>query len=73
MFFNFCKQNNACLFYVKSAEKGGYAVGAFNVYNLEGIEAVVAAAEAEKSPAILQVRDYCHFYAEVNVCICCIL
>lgn len=43
---------------VKNAEKGGYAVGAFNVYNLEGIEAVVAAAEAEKSPAILQVRNF---------------
>jgi|APAra0007618328_1042625.scaffolds.fasta_scaffold15153_4 fructose/tagatose bisphosphate aldolase len=43
-------------FYVKqNAEKGGYAVGAFNVYNLEGIEAVVAAAEEENSPAILQV------------------
>jgi len=43
---------------VKNAEKGGYAVGAFNVYNLEGIEAVVAAAETEKSPAILQVRNF---------------
>ncbi|KMZ63805.1 hypothetical protein ZOSMA_398G00010 [Zostera marina] len=41
---------------LSSAEKGGYAVGAFNVYNLEGIEAVVAAAEAEKSPAILQIH-----------------
>lgn len=39
-----------------NAEEGGYAVGAFNVYNLEGVEAVVAAAEAEKSPAILQVH-----------------
>ncbi|KAL6001467.1 hypothetical protein ACLOJK_007205 [Asimina triloba] len=38
------------------AEKGGYAIGAFNIYNLEGIEAVVAAAEEEKSPAILQVN-----------------
>ena len=48
---------------MKNAEKGGYAVGAFNVYNLEGIEAVVAAAEAENSPAILQVslfRRYSH-------------
>lgn len=34
---------------------GGYAVGAFNVYNLEGVEAVVAAAEEQRSPAILQV------------------
>lgn len=41
----------------KDAEKGGYAVGAFNVYNLEGIEAVVSAAEAENSPAILQVQN----------------
>lgn len=42
---------------VKNAEKGGYAVGAFNVYNLEGVEAVVAAAEEEQSPAILQVKS----------------
>ncbi|DAD49391.1 TPA_asm: hypothetical protein HUJ06_031799 [Nelumbo nucifera] len=37
-----------------NAEKGGYAIGAFNVYNLEGVEAVVSAAEEERSPAILQ-------------------
>ncbi|KAJ6373820.1 hypothetical protein OIU78_029496, partial [Salix suchowensis] len=37
-----------------NAERGGYAVGAFNVYNMEGAEAVVAAAEEENSPAILQ-------------------
>ncbi|KAK9211977.1 hypothetical protein WN943_001356 [Citrus x changshan-huyou] len=37
-----------------NAEKGEYAVGAFNVYNMEGVEAVVAAAEEERSPAILQ-------------------
>jgi len=42
---------------MKNAEKGGYAVGAFNVYNMEGVEAVVAAAEEEQSPAILQVRS----------------
>lgn len=39
----------------KNAEKNGYAVGAFNVYNLEGVEAVIAAAEEQRSPAILQV------------------
>ncbi|KAK9664682.1 hypothetical protein RND81_14G060900 [Saponaria officinalis] len=38
------------------AEIGGYAVGAFNVYNLEGVAAVVAAAEEERSPAILQIH-----------------
>ncbi|EFJ29345.1 hypothetical protein SELMODRAFT_440731 [Selaginella moellendorffii] len=37
------------------AESGGYAVGAFNIYNLEGAKAVISAAEAEKSPAILQL------------------
>ena len=39
-----------------AAAAGGYAIGAFNVYNLEGALAVVAAAEAERSPAILQVH-----------------
>lgn len=38
------------------ARAGGYAVGAFNVYNLEGARAVVAAAEAERSPAMLQIH-----------------
>jgi tagatose 1,6-diphosphate aldolase GatY/KbaY len=37
------------------AREGGYAVGAFNVYNLEGAGAIVAAAEAERSPAMLQI------------------
>lgn len=45
---------------MKNAERGGYAVGAFNVYNMEGAEAVVAAAEEENSPAILQVRMTFH-------------
>lgn len=33
-----------------------YAIGAFNVYNLEGVGAVVGAAEAARSPAILQLH-----------------
>ncbi len=37
------------------ARQGRYAVGAFNVYTLEGIRAVVASAEGCNSPAILQV------------------
>jgi tagatose 1,6-diphosphate aldolase GatY/KbaY len=37
------------------AREGGYAIGAFNVYNLEGARAVVAAAEAQRSPAMLQI------------------
>lgn len=38
------------------AQASGYAVGAFNVYNLEGAQAVVAAAEEARSPAILQIH-----------------
>ncbi|GJP41982.1 hypothetical protein CLOM_g1584 [Closterium sp. NIES-68] len=41
---------------VRAAAEGGYAVGAFNVYNLEGVRAVVRAAEEERSPAILQLH-----------------
>jgi tagatose 1,6-diphosphate aldolase GatY/KbaY len=39
-----------------TAQHGGYALGAFNVYNLEGVSAVVGAAESERSPVILQVH-----------------
>jgi tagatose 1,6-diphosphate aldolase GatY/KbaY len=38
------------------ARTQGEAVGAFNVYNLEGARAVIAAAEAEAAPVILQVH-----------------
>lgn len=41
---------------LKAAQSGGYAVGAFNVYNLEGVQAVIAAAEDESSPVILQIH-----------------
>jgi len=40
----------------QNAEVGGYAIGAFNVYNLEGVMAVLAAAEAEASPVMLQLH-----------------
>jgi len=39
------------------AAGGHYAVGGFNVYNLEGARAVLAAAEAARSPVILQVHS----------------
>ncbi|XP_077232821.1 ketose-bisphosphate aldolase class-II family protein isoform X2 [Tasmannia lanceolata] len=55
-----------------NAEKGGYAVGAFNVYNLEGVEAVVAAAEAEKSPAILQIHPSALKQGGIPLVTCCI-
>jgi len=37
-----------------NAQKGGYAVGAFNVENLEMVQAVVEVAEELESPVILQ-------------------
>jgi tagatose 1,6-diphosphate aldolase GatY/KbaY len=38
-----------------AATAGGYAIGAFNIYNLEGARAVVHAAETLRSPAMLQL------------------
>lgn len=55
-----------------NAEKGGYAVGAFNIYNLEGVEAVVAAAEEEKSPAILQIHPSALKQGGIPLVACCI-
>lgn len=40
---------------LQAATAGGYAIGAFNIYNLEGVRAVVQAAEALRSPAMLQL------------------
>jgi len=45
------------------AKKGKYAVGAFNINNLEILQGVVAAGEAEKSPAILAVSEGAIQYA----------
>lgn len=41
---------------LQKARLGGYALGAFNVYNLEGILAVVGAAEGSAAPAMLQLH-----------------
>jgi len=47
----------------KDAYKGGYAIGAFNVNNMETIQGIVAAAKAEKAPLILQVSAGARKYA----------
>lgn len=41
---------------LETARRNSYAIGAFNVYNLEGVRAVVLAAEASQSPAMLQIH-----------------
>lgn len=45
------------------AQKGGYAIGAFNVENMEMVQAVVAAAEELRSPVIIQTTPSTLKYA----------
>ena len=40
---------------IDMAEKGGYAIPAFNVYNTETVMGVIKAAEEERAPVIIQV------------------
>ena len=37
------------------AREEGYAVGSFNIFNLESAKAIIAAAEAENAPVMLQI------------------
>ena len=41
---------------LQSAEAEHYAIGGFNIYNLEGVNAVIQAAEEAHSPALLQIH-----------------
>ncbi|RAK80231.1 class II fructose-bisphosphate aldolase [Aspergillus fijiensis CBS 313.89] len=40
---------------LNDATQGGYAVGAFNCYNNDGVMAVIRAAEAKRSPALIEI------------------
>lgn len=48
----------------KKAYDGGYAIGAFNVNNMELIQGITEAAQAERSPLILQVSAGARKYAK---------
>ena len=48
------------------AHKHGYAVGAFNINNMEILQALVAAANEERSPVILQVSEGAIKYAGMD-------
>lgn len=48
----------------RKAYEGGYAIGAFNVNNMEIIQGIVDAAKEEKSPLILQVSAGARKYAK---------
>ena len=47
----------------EKAYKGGYAVGAFNVNNMEIVQAITEACREEKAPVILQVSKGARAYA----------
>ena len=42
---------------LQEAEKGNYAVGAFNANNMEIVQAIMEAAQREKSPVIMQASQ----------------
>ena len=47
----------------KKAYEGGYAIGAFNVNNMEIIQGITEAAKEENAPLILQVSSGARKYA----------
>lgn len=49
-----------------AADRGGYAVGAFNVNNLEILQAVIETAVEEKSPVIIQTSEGAIEYAGMD-------
>jgi fructose-bisphosphate aldolase class II len=48
------------------AQQGGYAVGAFNTNNMEIVQAIVEAAQEERSPVILQASQGALKYAGIQ-------
>ena len=48
----------------RKAYEGGYAIGAFNVNNMEIIQGITEAAQEEKAPLILQVSNGARNYAK---------
>jgi tagatose 1,6-diphosphate aldolase GatY/KbaY len=55
-----------------AAQRAGYALGAFNVYNLEGVLAVIRGAESQSSPVILQVHPAALHFAGPELLSLCI-
>jgi tagatose 1,6-diphosphate aldolase GatY/KbaY len=57
---------------LETARRNAYAIGAFNVYNLEGVKAVVEAAEASRSPVMLQLHPSALKYGELPLVALCL-
>ena len=51
---------------LKKAQKGGYAIGAFNAENMEMIRAIIAAAEELRSPVMIQTTPGTVKYASLE-------
>lgn len=51
---------------LQAAEKGGYAVGAFNANNMEIVQAIAEAAEREMAPVIMQASQGAIKYAGLD-------
>ncbi len=51
---------------LQKAGQGGYALGAFNCNNMEIVQSIVTAAEAENSPVIIQASQGAIKYAGLN-------
>lgn len=49
-----------------AADRGGYAVGAFNINNLEILQAVIETAVEERSPVIIQTSEGAMAYAGMD-------
>ena len=54
----------------KKAYDGGYAIGAFNVNNMEIVQGITEACREEKAPVILQVSKGARAYVEAAVIEC---
>ena len=52
---------------ILNAQKGGYAVGAFNVENMEMVMAVIAAAEELNAPVMMQTTPSTVKYAGLDM------
>jgi tagatose 1,6-diphosphate aldolase GatY/KbaY len=57
---------------LETARRNAYAIGAFNIYNLEGVKAVVNAAEASQSPVMLQLHPSALQYGKLPLVALCL-
>ncbi|MBF2096830.1 MAG: class II fructose-bisphosphate aldolase [Gloeomargaritaceae cyanobacterium C42_A2020_066] len=57
---------------LETAQRHKYAIGAFNIYNLEGVQAVIRAAEAADSPAMLQLHPSALHYGGLPLVALCL-